>query len=61
MNDAFLFCCADGPKGLVGLRWREGIAERFGVDRTEARRTSERKDNMNGNEEMEPEDLSVTQ
>ena len=43
------FFCADGPKGLVGLRWREGIAERFGVDRTEARRTSERKDNMNGN------------
>ena len=53
--------CADGPKGFVGLRWREGVAEHFGADRTEAKRTSERKDNMNGNEEMEPKDLSVTQ
>ena len=52
---------ADGPKGLVGL-WRpEGVAEHFGAGRTKARRTSERKDNMNGNEEMEPKDLSVTQ
>ena len=42
------------------LRWREGIAERFGVDQTEARRTSEGKDSVNGNEEMELEDLSVT-
>ena len=50
-----------GYKGLVELRWREGIAKRFGVDRTEARKTSERKDNVNGNGEMEPEDLSVTQ
>ena len=53
--------CAGGSKGLVELRWREGIAERFGVDQPEARRTSERKDNMNGNGEMEPEYLSVTQ
>ena len=53
--------CVGGSKGLVELRWREGIAERFGVDRTEARRTSERKNNVNGNGEMEPEDLSVTQ
>ena len=53
--------CAGGSKGLVELQWCEGVAERFGVDRTEARRTSERKNNMNGNGEMEPEDLSVTQ
>ena len=46
---------------MVELRWREGIAERFGVDRTEARRTNERKNNVNGNGEMEPEDMSVTQ
>ena len=45
---------------MVELRLREGIAERFGVDQTEARRTSERKDSVNGNEEMELEDLSVT-
>ena len=45
---------ADGPKGLVGLRRRKGVAEHFGVGRTKARRTSEIKDNMNGNEEMEP-------
>ena len=56
-----LYFCVGGSKGLVELRWREGIAERFGVDRTEARRTSERKNNVNGNGEMEPEDLSVTQ
>ena len=43
------------------LRWHEGIAEYFGMDRTEARKTSERKDNVNGNGEMEPEYLSVTQ
>ena len=56
-----LFCfCAGGPKGLVGLRWREGMAERFGVDRTKAMGTSKRKDNMRGNEEMERKDLSVT-
>ena len=56
-----LFCfCAEGPKGLVGLRWREGMAERFGMDRTKAMGTSERKDNMRGNEEMERKDLSVT-
>ena len=30
------------------------------MDQTEARRTSERKDSVNGNEEMELEDLSVT-
>ena len=42
------------------LRWREGIAERFGVDQTKDRRTSEGKDSVNGNEEMELEDLSVT-
>ena len=53
--------CVGGSKGLVELRWSEGIAERFGVDRTEARRASERKDNVNENREMEPEDLSVTQ
>ena len=52
---------ADGPKGLVGLRRREGVAEHFSAGRTKARRTSERKDNINGNEEMEPKDLSVTQ
>ena len=46
---------------MVELRWREGIAESFGMDRTEPRSTSERKDNVNGNGEMEPEDLSVTQ
>ena len=45
---------------MVELRWREGIAERFGVDQTEARRTSEIKDSVNGNKEMELEDLSVT-
>ena len=56
-----IFCfCVDGPKGLVGLRWREGMAERFGVDRTKAMGTSERKDNMRSNEEMERKDLSVT-
>ena len=56
-----LFCfCAEGPKGLVGLRWREGMARGFGVDRTKAMGTSERKDNMRGNEEMERKDLSVT-
>ena len=44
----------------MGLQWREGMAERFNVDQTEARRTSERKDSVNGNEEMELEDLSVT-
>ena len=56
-----LFCfCIGGSKGLVELRWREGIAERFGMDQTEARRTSERKDSVNGNKEMELEDLSVT-
>ena len=32
----FFSFCAEGPKGLVGLRWREGMAERFGVDRTKA-------------------------
>ena len=53
--------CVGGSKGLVELRWREGVAERFGVDRIEAGRTSERKDKVNGNKEMEPEDLSVTQ
>ena len=52
---------ADGLKGLAGLRRREGIAEHFGAGRTVARRTSERKDNMNNNEEMELEDLLVTQ
>ena len=56
-----LFFCVGGSKGLVELRWCEGIAERFSMDRTEARRTSGRKDNVNGNREMEPEDLSVTQ
>ena len=56
-----LFCfCAEGPKGLVGLQWREGMAERFGLDRTKAMGTSERKDNMRGNEEMEWKDLLVT-
>ena len=54
------FFCAGGSKGLVELRWREGIAERFGVDQTEARRTSEGKYSVNGNEEMEMKDLSVT-
>ena len=44
----------DGPKGLVELQWHEGVAEHFGAGRTKARGTSERKDNMNGNEEMEP-------
>ena len=53
--------CVGGSTGLVELRWREGIAERVDMDRTEARRTSKRKDNVNGNGEMEPEDLSVTQ
>ena len=45
---------------MLGLRWREGMAERFGVNRTEAMGTSERKDDMSGHEEMELEDLSVT-
>ena len=55
------FCfCAEGPKGLVGLRWCEGMADRFGVNKTKAMGTSERKDNMHGNEEMERKDLSVT-
>ena len=36
------------------------MAERFGMDRTKAMGTSERKDNMRGNEEMEWKDLSVT-
>ena len=55
------FCsCTEGPKGLVGLRWHKGMAERFGVDRTKAMGTRERKDNMRGNEEMERKDLSVT-
>ena len=36
------------------------MAERFGVDRTKAMGTRERKDNMRGNEEMERKDLSVT-
>ena len=44
----------------MGLRWREGMAERFGMDRTKAMGTSEIKDNMRGNEEMEQKDLSVT-
>ena len=56
-----LFCChVGGPKGLVGLRWREGMAEHFSVDRTKAMGSSEGKDDMSGNEEMELEDLSVT-
>ena len=56
-----LFCfCAGGSKGLVELRWREGIVECFGVNQTEARRTRQIKDSVNGNEEMELEDLSVT-
>ena len=54
------YFCTGGPKGLVGLRWREGMADRFGVDRTKAMGTRERKDNMRGNEEMEWKDLSVT-
>ena len=45
---------------MVRLRWHEGTAERFGVDRTKALGTRERKDNMRGNEEMERKDLSVT-
>ena len=45
---------------MAELRWREGIAERFGMDQTEARRTSKIKDSVNGNEEMELEDWSVT-
>ena len=44
----------------MGLRWHEGIAKRFGVDRTKAMGTSERNDNMHGNEEMEWKDLSIT-
>ena len=52
---------ADGHKGLVGLRRREGVADHFGAGRTKARRTSERKYNINGNEDMEPKDMSVTQ
>ena len=41
------FCfCTEGPKGLVGLRWREGMAERFGVDQTKAMGIREIKDNM---------------
>ena len=52
---------ADGPKGLVGLRRCEGVAEHFGAGRTKARRTSEIKYNMDGNKEIEPKDLSVTQ
>ena len=65
-----LFCfCAEGPKGLVGLRWHKGMAECFGVDQAKAMGTSERKDNMgtserkdniHGNKEMERKDLSVT-
>ena len=56
-----ILCCdVGGPKGLVGLRWREGMDERFGMDRTKAMGTNERKDNMSSNEEMELEDLSVT-
>ena len=45
---------SNGPKGLVGLRRRKGVADNFGAGRSKARRKSERKDNMNGNEEMEP-------
>ena len=37
INDASLFCVG-GSKGLVELRWREGIVERFDVDQTKDKR-----------------------